>query len=102
MSATGDVSIGFEGLDAAGEKPDESSYTVKFSASTPEPDANEKSEEIVLLEKNKRDSTDGEDEDKKGNLLGNEKVRSCVCMQTVKLGISSFCDCRVLLGVSRN
>ena len=79
MSATGDVSIGFEGLDEAGENPDQSSYTVKFSASTPEPDANEKSEEIVLLEKNKQDSTDGDGEDKKGskgNLLGREKVRS--------------------------
>ncbi len=44
----GDVAIGFEGV-AADEGPDQTSYTVKFSASTPEPEEN-KSEEIVLLE----------------------------------------------------
>ncbi|XP_064396523.1 anoctamin-7-like isoform X2 [Halichondria panicea] len=65
MAQSGEVAIGFEGLDAAGETPDQSSYTVKFSASTPEPDVNEKSEEIVLLEK-KGDSSKAE-EDQNGN-----------------------------------
>ncbi len=94
MAQSGEVAIGFEGLDAAGETPDQSSYTVKFSASTPEPDVNEKSEEIVLLEK-KGDSSKAEEDQN-----SNEKVCSvslCVhaaqlASPTVESEILSFCD----------
>lgn len=61
MAQSADVQIGFEGLDsdnAGGDK----SYTVKFSASDPEPEQG-KSEEIVLLERSESPQRDPGDND---------------------------------------
>ena len=62
MAEPADVAIGFEGLTSdpdSGQK----SYTVKFSATDPEPEPQGKSEEIVLLERSESPKAAGEGED---------------------------------------
>ncbi len=68
MAAGGEVAIGFDAIAAEETAPDPSSYTVKFSASTPEhepADTSGKSEEIVLLERSTDPSEPKESEDLK-------------------------------------
>ena len=61
MAEPADVAIGFEGL-ASDPDSGQKSYTVKFSATDPEPEPQGKSEEIVLLERSESPKRTGEGE----------------------------------------